>query len=181
MTTTEGPSQERTYVETVGAPTEHVVVAQPPEVLVPAQAAVVRTSSATRFAPDALIAGAVGLVLLVVGLIAMIRGGFDGPMSTPVVSVLGFTHTTTLGLIEAGAGLFLLLCAAVQSRGGAMFGGLALAVAGFIGIVQRSSFEHSLALESNWAAIVMIAGAVVALAALMLPRFARSSTIVEQR
>jgi len=37
-----------------------------------------------------------------------VRGGFSGPMSDPVVKVLGFTHTTTLGLIEIGFGVCLL-------------------------------------------------------------------------
>jgi hypothetical protein len=37
------------------------------------------------------IAALVGLVLLVIGLIAIVRGGFSGPMLDPVVKVLGFT------------------------------------------------------------------------------------------
>ena len=46
----------------------------------PASAGQVRTSYASRFAPDAIVAGVAGLVILVVGLIAVVRGGFDNDM-----------------------------------------------------------------------------------------------------
>ena len=58
----------------------------------------VRRSYARSVAPDSIVATLVGLFVLLVGLLAVTRGGIDGPMDTPVVSVLGFTHTTTLGL-----------------------------------------------------------------------------------
>jgi hypothetical protein len=136
------------------------------------------TSGSLRYAPDAAIAALVGLVLLVIGLIAIVRGGFNGPMSDPVVNVVGFTHTTTLGLIEIGLGVCLLFSGAARSRAGAMFFGGVLGVAGFVRAVQTNSFHKALALESSMAWLAVVAGAVVALAALLMPRFAqRSSTI----
>ena len=42
-----------------------------------------------HFAPDAIITAAVGVALLLFGLIAIVRAGFDGPNSEPVVRVLG--------------------------------------------------------------------------------------------
>lgn len=141
----------------------------------------VRVSSMSRYEPDAIITAVVGLVLLVVGLIAIVRGGFDGPMSEPVVEVLGFTHTTMLGLIEIGIGALLLLCAASRSRSGAMFFGTVLGVAGFVGAVQTESFARTLALMSSMAWLAAAAGAVVVATAMLLPRFARRSTVVERR
>ncbi len=138
----------------------------------------VRTAYSTRFSPDVLIAGAVGLVLVVVGLIAMTRGGFAGDMSDPVVSVGGFTHTTTLGILEVGIGICLLLAGAARSRPGAAFFGTVLGIVGFVGAVQTSSFEKSLALESSMAWLAVLAGAIVVLAALMMPRFAKDSTTI---
>jgi hypothetical protein len=111
-------------------------------------------------------------------LIAVIRGGFAGPMSTPVVKVLGFTHTTTVGLIEVGLGACLLINGAMRSRAGAMFFGGLLGVGGFVGAVQTSSLHTSLALEASMAWIAVVAGGVVVLAALLLPRFARSSSTI---
>jgi hypothetical protein len=139
----------------------------------------VRRASSSHFEPDAIIAALVGLVLLVVGLIAITRAGFDGEMSDPVVQVLGFTHTTTLGLIEIAFGICLLIAGASRSRPGALFFGTVLGVAGFVGAVQTESFTESLALESSMAWLVVIAGVVVVLSALMMPRFARRSTVIE--
>ncbi|MCU1389502.1 MAG: hypothetical protein JWL72_2840, partial [Ilumatobacteraceae bacterium] len=95
---------ERAYVETpyvapaVVAPVERAVVATPvaaaPVVSVPVGTQ--RTSYTRRFAPDAVVAAIAGLFITLIGLLAVTRGGFDGPMDTPVVSVLGFTHTTLL-------------------------------------------------------------------------------------
>jgi hypothetical protein len=168
MTATEGPHQERTEAR-------QVVPAAP------AFERQVRTmSGSSRYAPDAVIAALVGLVLLVIGLIAIVRGGFSGPMSDPVVNVLGFTHTTTLGLIEIGLGVCLLVSGTTRSRAGAMFFGGVLGVAGFVGAVQTKSFHTALALESSMTWLAVVAGVVVVLAALLLPRFAtRSSTITQ--
>lgn len=139
----------------------------------------VRKAYSSHFEPDAIIAALVGLALLLVGLIAITRGGFDGDMSDPVVEVLGFTHTTTLGLIEIAIGVCLLIAGATRSRTGALFFGAVLGVAGFVGAVQTESFNTSLALESSLAWLAVIAGVVVVLSALMLPRFARHATIIE--
>ncbi|MDO9176251.1 MAG: hypothetical protein Q7V62_15695, partial [Actinomycetota bacterium] len=97
-----------------------------------------------------------------------------------IVEVLGFTHTTTLGLIEIAIGVCLLIAGATRSRSGALFFGAILGVAGFVGAVQTESFDTSLALESSMAWLAALAGLIVVLAALMLPRFARQSTVVEQ-
>ena len=189
MSFTEGPLHERSDIIVEPVPTVvevpatgQVVQAAPvvEQYVAPAPMAAgqVRTAYASRFAPDAIIAGLAGLVILVTGLIAVVRGGFDGPMSTPIVQVLGFTHTTTLGLIEIGIGLALLLSAATRSRSGEVFFGAVLGIAGFVGAVQTESFKKTLALESSMAWLAVAIGAVVVLAALMLPRYARQSTVV---
>ncbi len=141
---------------------------------------VIETTSGSRFAPDSVITGLIGLVMVVVGLIAAIRGGFDGPMDKPVVEVLGYTFTTTLGLIELGVGLCLLLSAAARSRSAELFFGACLGIAGFVGAVQTNSFEKSLALESGMAWLAVIAGFVIVASALLLPRFAKNSTTIIQ-
>jgi len=192
MTYTEGPIHERSDVvvgttpttplppPAVEVPAEEVVVPAAPVVATPVAGGHVSRAYAAHFAPDSIISSLVGLVMLVVGLIAIVRGGFDGPMSTPVVQVMGFTHTTTLGLLEIFAGLALLLSGATRSRPAEMFFGTVIGVAAFVGAVQTDSFRHSLALESSMAWLVVIAAAAVVLAALLMPRFARQSTTVER-
>jgi len=162
---------ERPVTPVVSAP----VVAAP---VVAAPVTAVRTSSFRRFAPDAVIAALVGLVVMIVGLLAIVRGGFDGPMEDPVVEVLGFTHTTTLGLIEVVLGGLLLICGVSAWRSGALFFGSIMAIAGFIGAVQTESFVTSLALESGLAWLIMIGGVAVVASALLIPRYDSRTTDV---
>jgi hypothetical protein len=100
-------------------------------------------------------------------------------MSDPVVNVVGFTHTTTLGLIEIVIGAALLLSGATRSRSGEIFFGTLLGIGGFVGAVQSDSFDTSLALESSMAWLAVAIAVAVVLAALLLPRYARSSTLVQ--
>jgi hypothetical protein len=187
VSNTEGPQfvrQETTidpHTNLVPPPPQPAPVQPAPvvtqQVVEPAGA--VRTSYSRRFAPDALIATVVGVVVLVVGLLAMIRGGFDGSMDDPVVGVLGFTHTTTLGIVEAVVGALLLICGASSWRSGALFFGAVLAIGGFVGAVQTESFAESLALESTLGWIAVAAGAVVVLSALVMPRYVSRFTTVQ--
>jgi len=168
----------------VAAPQVQGVVVQEPvapvtqvRTVAPA-AAVQQTAYSRRFAPDAVICALVGLALLIVGLLAMVRGGFDGSMEEPVVEVLGFTHTTTLGIIEAFLGLCLLICGVTSSRSGALFFGSVLGIAAFVGAVQAESFDESLALESSHAWLMVFAAVIVVISALLMPRFTTRSTSV---
>jgi hypothetical protein len=184
MTIAQGPSHDRTdtvvhlpppVVPDIDPTGGRVVVREP---LAPSRQ--VRTAYTSRFAPDAVIAALVGLAGLLTGLIAVIRGGFDGPMSEPVIKVLGFTHTTTLGLVEIALGAALLISGATRSRSGAVLFGSVLGIAGFVGAVQSTSFHRSLALQSSMAWLAVLAALAVVLSALLLPRFARRSTTIEQ-
>ena len=187
MSFTEGPLHERSDF-LVEPPLAATVVDVPVQGDVVAPAVVATTASAgqvqraynSRFAPDAIIAALVGLVILVVGLIAVVRAGVDGPLSDPVVQVVGFTHTATLGFIEIVLGAALLLSGATSSRSGAVFFGALLGIGGFVGAVQTGSFQKSLALESSMAWLSVAAAVVVVLSALMMPRYARHSTTVER-
>ena len=183
MSFTEGPVHERSDVVIQQQPASVVEVPAQGEVIVPAATVSgghVRTASASRFAPDAIISAIAGLVVLVIGLIAIVRNGFDGPMSDPRLEVLGFTHTTTLGLIEIAIGAALLISGATRSRAGEVFFGALLGIGGFVGAVQAESFDTSLALESSMAWLAVVVAVVVVLAALMLPRYARQSTSIER-
>jgi hypothetical protein len=165
--------------------TAQPVVAQPAPVVErvvvePAVHERVATSYGRRYAFDSVIVGLVGMALLLMGLVAMARAGFDGPMDQPVVDVAGFTHTATLGVLEAAIGVCLLICAAATWRAGAVFFGILLGVGGFVGAVQTDSFDRSLALESSLGWLCVVAAAVVVLASLLVPRVTTNTTRVEQ-
>ncbi len=150
------------------------------ENIYPNKRTTVQTNSGTRFTPDSVITGLIGLVIAAIGVFVIAKGGFVGPMSEPIVKVFGFTHTTTLGFIEIGIGLCLLLSAAAKSRSAELFFGAVLSVTGYVGAVQTDSYRESLALESRLAWIAVIAGLVVVAAALLLPRFSKSSSTLTQ-
>ena len=136
----------------------------------------VARSSQQRYAVDSVIVGVVGLALTIIGLLAITRAGVHGPMDDPVVKVIGFTHTATLGLIEAGIGVVLLICAASTSRAASIFFGLVLGVGALIGALQTDSFDRSLALESGFAWLAVIAAIVVVMASFLVPRVVTRST-----
>jgi len=81
--------------------------------------------------------------------------------------------------VEAAIGLCLLLSAAFLSRGAAIFFGLVLGIGGIVGAVQTDSFRRSLALESGWAWIAVVAAALVVVVSLLLPRMWTSRARVE--
>jgi len=162
-------------VVTEPAVVEHVVV-EPSAPIVHQRVA---RSYGQRFAFDSVIVGIVGLALTIIGLIAVTRAGVDGPMSEPVVKVLGFTHTATLGAIEIAFGVCLLVCAALTARGGAAFFGVLLGIGAVVGAVQTDSFRRSLALESGFAWLAAVAAAVIVLVSLLLPRMSTHTTRVD--
>ena len=97
-----------------------------------------RSSYTRSFALDAWVTSIAGLAITVIGLLAITRGGFDGSMDDPVVQVIGFNHTTLLGLIEATTGAALLISAASRSRGATLFVSAVIGIAAFVAAVQRS-------------------------------------------
>jgi len=154
---------------------EHVVVERPTPIVHQR----VARSYGRRFAFDSVIVGIIGLALTILGLVAVTRAGVDGPMTDPVVKVLGFTHTATLGAIEVSFGVCLLICAAMTARGGAAFFGVLLGIGAIVGAVQTASFRHSLALESGLAWLLAVAAAVTVLVSLLLPRMSTQTTRVD--
>ena len=174
-------------------PAVHVVAATP-VVEVPAQPVVVqqqlqpvrrvRRSWGLYRAWDSLVVGVIGTALLLIGLIALVRAGTDGPWDQPVVEVLGFTHTAILGIIEIAFGVCLLLSAVTLSRAGATFFGALLGIGAFVGAVQAESFKRTLALESSYAWWLVVAAIVILVVSAIVPRVlvtrTATSTYVER-
>ncbi len=104
--------------------------------------------------PAQLVAGAIGLLLVVIGGVAMARAGLDGSWTDPVVEVLGFDQTALFGAIEVGFGLVLILTAFATYEVRSWLTGLGLVALAFglIVIVEPTAFDGSLGLEeaSGW-------------------------------
>ena len=128
------------------------------------------TERTWTFAPGQLISLAVGIGLVALGLVAMVRAGIDGSFSTPVVEVLGFTHTAWLGLAEVGAGVLLILAGTgAWGRPLSVLVGAAMMIAGVLVGAETSAMPEELGLEQDFGWMLVLLGGLVALAAMVLP------------
>jgi len=139
------------------------------------RAAAAATISSQRFSFAGLLAGVAGVGLLVLGLVAVLRGGLGGAIDDPVVEVLGFTHTPLLGLVEIGMGLLLIAGAASASRGLLSLLGVVAVVGGAVAVSEPAQLQARLAVERSFGWIWVIGGAVITLAAWLLPVYDRQT------
>ena len=122
------------------------------------------------FAPGQLISLVVGIGLVALGVVAMTRAGIDGSFKTPVVEVLGFTHTAWLGLAEVGAGVLLILAGTgAWGRALSVVVGAAMMIAGVLIGAETSAMPDELAVEQDYGWMLVLLGALVSLAAMVLP------------
>jgi hypothetical protein len=131
-----------------------------------------------RFSPGQLLSGCVGLVLVVLGIIAVTRTGVDSTLNTPVTNVVGLTQSALVGFIELGAGLLLLIGSADAAfRGAAGFVGALLLVGGIVVAASTAKLLLDLGTSrsTGWFAVVL--GAVAILGSL-LPTVLRSDRTV---
>jgi len=121
------------------------------------------TESESRFSPAQVVHAAIGVFLIVIGLIALIRGGLTGDLTQPTFDVIGITHSTAVGIGELVAGVLLLLAAA--GPGGRFLGlvvGLAMIIFGAVLLGDKTTMrdvgtEDALA----WLSIALGAAAVI--------------------
>jgi hypothetical protein len=124
--------------------------------------------------PGQVIAGALGLVIAVIGIMAVARGGIDGSLNVPMVRTAGLDQSAMLGVAELGVGLLLVLGAlsyaarslivavgVVMVLGGVLLGAAGTAILRDVGTVHRT----------GWA--IMIAG-IIAIVAGSLGRMIRT-------
>jgi hypothetical protein len=128
------------------------------------------TERTWTFAPGQLVSLAVGVGLVALGLVAMLRAGIDGSFGTPTVEVLGFTHTAWLGLAEVGTGVLLILAGTgAWGRAVSVVVGAAMMIAGVLIGAEPSAMPEELGLEEDYGWMLVLVGALVALAAMVLP------------
>ena len=122
------------------------------------------------FAPGQLVSLVVGVGFVIAGLIAVVRAGLDGSLATPVVEVLGYSHTAWLGIAELGLGLLLILAGTgAWGRPLSVLLGVAMVIAGVLVLAEPGQMPDELGLEEAYGWPLVISGAVVAIAALVLP------------
>lgn len=122
------------------------------------------------FAPGQLVSLVVGVGLIAVGVVALIRAEIGGSLATPVVEVLGYTHTAWLGLAEIAVGLLLVLAGTgAWGRAVSVLLGAASVIAGVLILAEPGQMPDELGLEKDFGWPLILLGAIVALAAMVLP------------
>jgi hypothetical protein len=168
---------ERVVVSPASPATERVVVAPtaPPGTTVVREAVpgIAATDqvvhrSVSAFSPSQIVHGVGAVVLLLIGAIAVARGGFDGPAENQVGSVLGIEMTTPIGLALLAAGLLLAIAALTPS--GRPFGGFVgvlVAVGGIVIIAAHEDLQADLRTEPALGWILLVVGIVSVVAAFL--------------
>jgi hypothetical protein len=131
------------------------------------------------FSPGQIIAGALGLVVAIIGVLATSRGGLDGSLNQPIVQTAGLHQSAMLGLIELGVGLLLILGSLsfaardlVVAMGFVMIIGGVVLGAGGATILRDVGTVHS----TGWA---IMTGGIIAVVAGSLGRVVRSRHTVQ--
>lgn len=126
------------------------------------------------FSASQIVSFVAGVGLVALGLVALIRAGVDGDLTTPTVRVLTYTHTAWLGVVEVAVGTVLIL-AGMGARGRyvSIVVGAALVVAGVLVRAEPDGMPDALGLEPSFGWALIVLGLVVALAAMALPVWRR--------
>ena len=140
------------------------------EVVTDTDADVKTSERVWTFAPGQLVSLIVGVGAVAIGLVAMVRAGIDGSFETPTVEVLGFTHTAWLGLAEVGLGVLLIIAGiGAWGRPLSVILGAGMVIAGVLIGAAPDEMPAELAVEEDFGWALAAIGAVVAVAALVLP------------
>jgi hypothetical protein len=137
-------------------------------------------SSRFVFSPGQILAGGLGLVVAVIGIMAISRGGIDGSLNVPVVSVAGTDQSAMLGLFEFAAGLLLVLGALnYAARNLVAFVGVVMVVAGVVIGSAGSTILRDIGTSQGTGWAIMVGG-IIAVVAASLGRIIRTNRRVER-
>jgi len=128
-----------------------------------------RTVDRRVISPAQVVAGIIGLVLVVIGGVALARVGLSS-WTDETTTVLAFDHTALMGLIDIVAGLLFLAAAASSGVRGALIGLSLIAVAfGAIVAIEPDAFDSALGGGRELGVLYIVIGVVGMLAALAFP------------
>jgi len=137
--------------------------------------------SHSAFDASSILALLAGLFYAVFGLLVLLDTGLSGFPDEPMNEVFGFTQSPLLGAINIGVGLLLIISAAVWGRGLMMFTSAAMVVGGIVLVAARDDLPASLMTETSYGWLGLGIGAVLLLAALLLPSVAAHRRVVDTR
>ena len=119
--------------------------------------------------PARIVAGILGVILLVMGGVALARTGLSS-LTGETATVRGFEHTALMGLIDIVAGLlFLVAAAAVAVRGQLTGISLLTAAFGAVMMIEPGAMSDALGGGSDLGLLYVVVGLLGLLAAMMSP------------
>ena len=124
--------------------------------------------------PGQIIAGALGLVIAVIAIMTLSRGGIDSSMNVPMVHTAGLDQSAMLGAAELAAGLLLILGAlSFAARGLIVTIGVVMVLGGvFIGAASTTILRDLGTVHgTGW---VLMVGGIIAIVAGSLGRVIRT-------
>lgn len=122
-----------------------------------------------------------GLIVGVIGLLAIVELGFSDFPSEATADVAGFSMTQVWGLVSIVLGLLLIAGCGSIGRSVMTFAGAITLVAGIVIIAAGEELDATMAAESSYGWLLAIVGAVVLVAAIAIPTVAhRRDRVVEQ-
>lgn len=128
-----------------------------------------RTVDRRVVSPGQIIAGAIGLFLIVLGGVALARVGLSS-LTGETTTVLGFGHTALMGMIDIAAGLLFLGAASSPTMKGSMVGlGVVTIAFGAIVAIEPAAFDTAFGGGRELGVLYVIIGVVGLLAALGFP------------
>ena len=137
-------------------------------------------SSRFVFSPGQILAGILGVVVAIIGIIAVSRGGIDDTLNVPVVNVAGTDQSAMIGLAEFAAGLLLVLGAlSYAARGLIAFVGVVMVIGGVVLGAASAEILHDIGTSQGTGWTIMVGG-IIAIVAASLGVIVRSRRTVEQ-
>ena len=131
-------------------------------------------SSRLVISPGQVIAGVLGLVIAVIGIMAVARGGIDGSMNVPAVRTAGLDQSAMLGAIELGIGLLLILGAlSYAARGLIVTVGVVMVLGGVLIGAAGTTILRDLGTVHGTGWVIMVGG-IIAIVAGSLGRMIRT-------
>jgi hypothetical protein len=128
-----------------------------------------RTTDRRVTSPAQLVAGLIGLILVVVGGVVLARVGL-GSLTGDTTAVLDIDHTALMGLIDVIAGLLFLGAAASSGvRGNLIWLSLVAVAFGAVVAIEPAAFDSTLGGGRELGLLYLIVGIVGLLVALAFP------------
>jgi hypothetical protein len=102
-----------------------------------------------------------GAVLVIMGILALMRGGVEGSWSDPLVLVNGWPHSPLLGLLEVLAGVAMIIVS--PSPMSELIVGASIAVLGVVALLEPQVLDESLTIDPGHAWRIVAIGCVAVL------------------